>query len=258
MVGWLRVVFLATIYNLLFEYSFRSVYDLSVRPTLPFLLFVTYFSFFMVVDDFKRRFKLMDHQLCLFVMALTTLYSVFFLPGTYFFIEPRFLGINWTLFFWIHVLWWAIFQTIIPFYIAKRLSFTSPEQPASKVRLVVGLALYIFTGMLFKIGIKHPALSTIGVSLALVLAIIFLLILWRSVRYTRLTTMSTPSRFIDLLAVSAIFVMVICAFFLPYSPSKILYHPVNRVGVNVMEIWSTATAILLIIYRLGTRRAIPI
>ena len=256
-VGW-KVVLIATAYNLLFEYSVRSIYDLIARPFLPLILFLTYFSFFIIIYNFKERFRPADYQLCMFVMALSILYSVFFLPGTYFFIEPKIFGVNWLLFIWIHLFWWSIFQTIMPFYIARRLGFEGVSgHPTSKLWLLLALVIYISTGLFFKAKVYYPPVEARGAGLALIIAFSLLFMLWKD-KNRRNHIESGYSKLIDLLALLTIIVMIVCVFFVPYTPSKILYHSINKTGENIMAVWSTFTTILLIFYRIATRKPIPI
>jgi hypothetical protein len=85
----------------------------------------TYFTYFTILEELIARYKLKDHQLMLwgfflgiFVMAFTGGEMFNPRPG----LEMFFIfGINYVDFFFVNVIWWSLFQTVITFYFANRI-----------------------------------------------------------------------------------------------------------------------------------------
>lgn len=114
-----KIILLAALFNLSFEYAFRGYTEFFTRPFQPLFLFGAYFAFYTILEDLIVRFKLTNYQL---VLAIWPLGLIPMALGTgLLFDQPQLLGINWTNFFFITFLWWGILQAILTFYFANRL-----------------------------------------------------------------------------------------------------------------------------------------
>jgi len=114
-----KIILLATIFNLSFEYSMRGIGGFFKPIFFPFILFGFYFTLFSMLEDLIVRFKLRNYQLVL-AAFLYGIFPMAFATGVLF-NKPQFLGINWGALFYIGFLWWGIIQAIFTFYFANRL-----------------------------------------------------------------------------------------------------------------------------------------
>jgi hypothetical protein len=114
-----KIILLASIFNLSFEYSMRGLGGFFKPLLFPLILFGFYFTLYSMLEDLIVRFKIKNYQL----IAAAFLYGTFplaFATGALF-IKPQFLGINWGALFYVGFLWWGILQAIFTFYFANRI-----------------------------------------------------------------------------------------------------------------------------------------
>ena len=114
-----KIVFAAVSFNLLFEYSMRGVNNLVADPLLLLFLFLVYFPYFTILEDFITKYRLKDHNIVIAGFFFGTAFTLF-VPATQF-VEPQALGINWTAFLFVNIFWWGTIQGVLTFYIATRL-----------------------------------------------------------------------------------------------------------------------------------------
>ncbi|MDH7477415.1 MAG: hypothetical protein QHH17_03420 [Candidatus Bathyarchaeota archaeon] len=258
-----KIVFAAVGFNLLFEYSMRGINNLLVRPLLSLFLFLAYFPYFALVENLITKYRLRDYHL-LFVGFFFGIAFTLFVPATQF-VEPQAFGINWFALFFVNFVWWGTIQGILTFYLANRLFPRNwRHKLPSRVQQMAFLAILIIVGLTFRISIQlnipespeiSPSAYVIIAFLLIVTALVFWKVLPRSVSEI---LVHRKERFLDVLAAATIGVFVFCAFFLTHDPIYINVHGVNQTAVRVVTFWTVIVAFLMLVYRLYTRRSIPV
>lgn len=114
-----KIVSLATLFNLFFEYSVGGVDRIFAKPMTIVYLTLIYFCLFAMLDDLIRRFKLNNLQIAVFAIGYGILPELY-LTGSVFG-KPLLLGINWQAFLTINVIWWGVLQSLVTLYFANRL-----------------------------------------------------------------------------------------------------------------------------------------
>lgn len=116
----LKIVTLATLFNLLFEYAVGGVERIFDKPLTIVFLALIYVSLFAMLEDLIRRFKLGNAQISVFAICFGILPELY-LTGSIF-PEPLILGINWPAFLTINIVWWGMLQSLVTLYFANRLA----------------------------------------------------------------------------------------------------------------------------------------
>lgn len=115
-----RIVSLATLFNLFFEYAVGGVERIFNKPMTIVFLALIYFSLFSMLEDLIRRFKLNNLQIAVFAIGFG-IFPELYLTGSVFG-KPLLLGINWQAFLTINIVWWGVLQSLVTLYFANRLS----------------------------------------------------------------------------------------------------------------------------------------
>lgn len=199
-----KIIFVAAIFNLSFEYAFRGYSEFLARPLQTIFLFGTYFALYTILEDVIVRFKLSNYQL---VLAIWPLGLIPMALGTgVLFYQPQLLGINWINFFFITFLWWGILQAIFTFYFANRIAPRNWDHPRLG-RIGWTLALGFLIGGFVLIKIMKPPVSPgtpIGYLIWLILSIIPIVYLYYDIHKRKQQQKKpwtfTPSRVLDFLS----------------------------------------------------------
>jgi len=258
-----KVVLVAVVFNLLFEYSMRGINNLLVRPILPFFLFLVYFPYFALVENLIVKYRLRDYHLLLVGFFFGTAFTLF-VPATQF-VEPQVFGINWFVLFFVNFVWWGAIQGILTFYLANRLySRNWRHKLLSRAQQMAFLVILIIVGLTFRISIQLnipevPQISPSAYVIIVLLLIVTALVFWRVLpRSVSEIPVYRKERFLDFLAAATIDIFVFCAFFLTHDPIYINVHGVNQTAVRVVTFWTVIVAFLMFAYRLCVRRSIPV
>lgn len=255
--GW-RIVLTATLYNLLFEYSIRSVYSLSVKPLLPLFLFLVYFSYFTILEALIVKYRLRDRHVVLLTVVHYSVYSTLFLPGTFLYLPPLILGVNWFTYLWVNVFWWIFIQTLLALYFANRIRPRDWNHGTlSRRGWVLTLAVYVGVGLVFRAVIKVP-FNLLGTVVTWAIGLLAALLFIRSIKEERDTPVFRRSVFLDGVLLFVLVSFVISAFLLPYQPGTETYHPVNLPSAGFQIVCTAIAAVCMMAYRLVTRREIPV
>lgn len=115
----LKIVLLAVVFNLFFEYSVGGVNRIFEKPGTIVVLFFIYFSLFCMLEDLIRRYRISNLQVFVFAWCFGILPELY-LTGSIF-TEPLILGINWVTFLTINIVWWGVLQSLLTFYFATRI-----------------------------------------------------------------------------------------------------------------------------------------
>ncbi|MBD3646531.1 MAG: hypothetical protein HUJ31_03550 [Pseudomonadales bacterium] len=123
----LRIITLATVFNLFFEYAVGGINRMFERPLTLIVLFFIYFCFFTMLEDLIRRFRLSNLQIfvCAWVFGI---FPELYLTGSIF-TEPLILGINWVSFLTINIVWWGCLQSLVTLYFANRIVPRQWDEP---------------------------------------------------------------------------------------------------------------------------------
>jgi hypothetical protein len=255
--SWLTVL-AATGFNLLFEYSLRGVNHLLAQPLLLPVLFTVYFTLFTMLNDLIARFKLRDYHLMVLAFFFGTFYQ-FFASGAAL-LPPLFLGVNWNSILFVVVVWWGIVQSIITFYIANRVAPRDWNHRLSKAGWLIALGLNGLMILVFQRSPAVPKADAQQVAVLVVLmaaaAAVFRLLL-PNVKKRAATVEFHWSRTLDALSAITILVFSVCAF-LTFDPTVLTTSQVNATAVWIVTRWTLTLAAAVLIYRLVSKRAIPV
>ncbi len=254
-----RLILVAVIFNLLFEYSMRGVNDLLAHPVLFLFLFGVYFAYFTMLEDLIARYRLGDYHL-ISLGFFFGLVAGLILPSG-FFTPPLFLGVNWGNMLFINLVWWGILQGVLTFYIANRVAPRDwNHQLLSKKGWCISLLLLVSILLLFRLkAVNMPRVSLSGFLTIISLSIFLFLVLKKEFEKKRKEYLIfKPSRFMDLTATSTILVFTYSALFLTHNQIMLSIHRVNMPAVRLVSIWSIIVATMVTTYRLYRRKPIPI
>jgi hypothetical protein len=258
-----KIVFAAVGFNLLFEYSMRGINDLAVHPALPLFLFLVYFPYFAILEDFITKYRLKDYNVIVAGFFFGTAFTLF-VPATQF-VEPQAFGINWTTLLFINFFWWGMFQGVLTFYIATRLfpRDWNHKLVSSKQKIAL-LFMLIAVGLMYRISIQiniphAPQIFSIAAYIAILIVLIVTALIFRiTIPKKGIPTAHNKEKIIDLISALTIVILLFCAVFLTRDPTQINVHSVNATAVRLVTIWTIITALILGTHRIRTRRPIPI
>ncbi|MEM3673445.1 MAG: hypothetical protein QW468_04400 [Candidatus Bathyarchaeia archaeon] len=256
------IVFAATGFNLLFEYSMRGINDLVLRPLLPPFLFAVYFPYFALLEDLITKYRLKDYNIVIAGFFFGTVFTLF-MPATQF-VDPQALGINWTAFFFINFCWWGMIQGVLTFYIATRLfprdwNHTLLSRP-QKTALFLTL---VFAGLLFRISIQintpqAPQIHPQAYMIIAIIAVLTALIFKKTIPKQAIKPAQQKETVMDALSALTIAVFTFSAVFLTHDPTQINVHSVNATAVRMVIPWTIIATLIMVGYRLYKRHPIPI
>jgi hypothetical protein len=257
-----KIVFAAVGFNLLFEYSMRGVNNLVAKPLMPLFLFLVYFPYFTILEDFITKYRLKDYNIVIAGFFFGTAFTLF-VPSTQF-VEPQAFGINWTAFLFVNFFWWGIIQGVLTFYIATRLFPRNwNHKLLSRVQKTVLLAMLIIVGLLYRINIQlnMPQAPQIRPEAYLTIAIMLVITAFIFRKAIPKQTVATPQwkeKIIDLTSALTILLFLFCAVFLTQDPTQINVHSVNATATRIVTLWTTISTLIIVSHRIYTRRPIPI
>jgi len=283
----IKRVLVATGFNLLFEYSLRGVNDLAGHPALLVFLFLLYFPYFLLLDEWVRRRRAAAMSVAAAGFAFGS-FSALFLPGSMF--DPaRPLGINWSAFWFVNIVWWATLQGVLTLYLAVRLvprrvdeSCLKPWQSGLILVWLVGMLLVFRAGIKAPSVIRPPAGACVLVLGAAALGLAWWLSRARAEAGARALsepppaghsdgatkrsedgapvpeTTAQPSRFLDSLLIATVLVFLFCMLVLIRDPAQVSIHRVNVTALRVVIGWTTLLFLATCFHAVITRRPIPV
>lgn len=258
-----KIILLATLFNLTWEYSARGLGGIFRPIFLPLLLFGFYFSLYSMLEDLIVRFKLKNYQLTL-AAFLYGLFPIAF-GSRDLFANPQFLGINWLNLFYIGFLWWGILQSIITFYFANRLVQRDWQHPRmSKLGwfLAIGYNAVVFLSFQF---LKPPISKSplVGYFILGLIAVFTTIFLWQDIKKNRKREpwSFSPSSVLDFLSFGSFILFLSMGTFSSISRALI---PVsssyfNPIAIKIGHVWTIIYTIIFLAYRfLMTKKEITI
>ncbi|HLF91158.1 MAG TPA: hypothetical protein VI451_19595 [Anaerolineales bacterium] len=255
-----RIIFIATVFNLMFEFSLRGVAGIVAHPVLPILLFVVYFTYFTIVEDLILRYRLKDYHL-MFVAFIFGTIAQFLISGTALDSEGA-MGVNWGRFLFVNLVWWGALQTILALYIANRIVSRNWEHKhVSKAGW--GLSLLIILGIiiLFRASgiipdVSRPAFWAMVISLAISFLPLPVSIRGRAARSAQPTFQK--SGLMDILGLVTVLIFVGSGCFLTANPSQVGASVVGVGALRFVSVWTGVLGLVMLGYRVLSRREISV
>ncbi|MHA1376873.1 MAG: hypothetical protein ACTSRG_00700 [Candidatus Helarchaeota archaeon] len=192
-----------------------------------------------------------------------------------------FFGINYIDFIFVNFVWWSLFQTVITFYCANRISLRDWNHKRlgkvgwGLILFMFGLILFLFQlGRFFIYQSYGFILNFFQITQYIVFGnyegyvsmIIFVCIFgyfsFRELKKNENNKVAIPdfepNKFIDIFAIMTIIISFFCAFFISFAPSWSGASIVNRIGLAIIIFWAAISGLVIIIYRLLIIRAISV
>lgn len=256
-----NIVFAATGFNLLFEYSMRGINNLILRPALPLFLFAVYFPYFALLEDLITKYRLKDYNIVVAGFFFGTIFT-FFVPATQF-VEPQALGINWTALLFVNFFWWGMIQGVLTFYVATRMFPRDwNHKLLSRPQKIALLLILVFAGLLFRISIQNmpqaPQTSPQAYIAIAAISFVTAVIFKKTVPKQAIKAAQQKETVMDVLSALTIAVFTFCAVFLTQDPTQINVHSVNSTAVRIVTSWTIIATLIIVGYRLYKRHPIPI
>lgn len=255
-----KTVLIATGFNLLFEYSMRGVNNLLVQRALPLILFTAYFTLYTMLEDLIVRFRLKDYHLMVTAFFFGTVYQ--FLVSGAAILPPMRLGVNWTSLLFVVIVWWGVLQSVITFYIANRLAPRDwNHRRLSKAGWATALFLNGLVVMLFQLSGAIPKATASQIAVMGVIVFISALIFRRILPGENERSSPMPfkrSIALDFLSALTAVLFFICAVFLTFDPIKANTSNVNATATTIVIRWTIILAFIVLVYRLYSKRPIPV
>lgn len=254
----LKIVLLATIFNLSFEYSMRGFYGFF-KSILPFFLFGFYFTLYSMLEDLIVHFKVKNYQLVL-AAFLYGIFPMAFATGILF-NRPLFLGIAWGSLIYIGFLWWGIAQAIFTFYFANRLVRRDWNHPKmGKVGWFLAIAYNVMVLTWMKAVNPHfVPVQPIAYLVFALIALITALFLWQNLKKNkdRKPWQFEPSKMMDFLSFGSFIIFV---FLGTYFGGGQVVEPraggshVNLTAVKIVHVWTIIYTTTFLAYRFLVRK----
>lgn len=254
-----RIIVIAVMFNLLFEYSLRGVGNLRAQPLLPFLLLIIYATYFTMLEDLIVRYRLNDGQLMIASFFFGTI-VLCMVSGTAF-RNPMAFGINWGNLLFVNFVWWGAIQAILTFYLANRVARRNwHHRHLSPVAWLINLLLLALVIMLFQLSGLVPQGSAAGYFSMMVVLAVTALLFRRSLRRTSTGGLPNFHRIglIDLLGVLTVLIFLGTATPLANDPIQVGPSNVNRLSFAIVTVWTSVVALIMVAYRLIKRQPIPV
>ncbi|MBN2016063.1 hypothetical protein JW766_04490 [Candidatus Dojkabacteria bacterium] len=256
----LTISITATLFNILAEYAIRGIQNLFDMPLLPFMLFLNYFPYFLLLEHLIVRYKLNDLELALIANLFGMLWmlvgpSVIWFP-------PTVLGINWPRLLFVNLFWWVTIQTIIGFHIANRLVKRNWEiTPLSKKSSLFAFFWFVAVSFSFRFFAQAP-MNILGFFILLQLIIINLFIMKFFLDKTKETTKRIPkfkkNLLVDLLCAFLILYLFFAALCIKDNSTLTYVTYINQTAMHTTIRVSFLFVCTLFIYRILSKKPIPI
>lgn len=253
-----KIVLIVSLLSVLMEFSLRGVNNFLKAPALSLLLFLNYFPYFAIVEEFIGRFHLKDSQVWIFAELMGLIWQLVSVAAIYY--PPLFFGLNPGVLFINNIIWWPTIQTLFAFYIARRITLNADRSKPflSNVKLTLLFVMYIAISASFKLFVPNFPSVTIG-QYAIVLALVILSAYYfvKSIK-ANIPQEFKSNMFLDRLAVGMVIYCIFSFLFLTKDAGTSNTTLLNRQALMVNIVVSPLIALSLLIYRLKTKKTIPV
>lgn len=256
-----KIVFAATAFNLLFEYSMRGINNLATHPALPLFLFLVYFPYFALLEDLITKYRLKDYNVAIVGFFFGTAFTLF-VPATQF-VEPQVFGVNWAALFFVNFFWWGMIQGVLTFYIATRLFPRNwNHKLLARTQKAALLTTLVLVGLLYRISIQLNMPQAPRISLQAYIAIaatlaVTALVFKKSIPKQVVETTKQKEMLMDAISALTIVIFAFCAVLLTQDPTQINVHSVNATATRTVTTWTIIATLIMLGYRLYKRKPIP-
>jgi hypothetical protein len=257
-----KIILIATLFNLLAEYSLRGINNLEMIPQLSLALFLSYFPYLAMMEDLIGRYRLKDYHVFVAALFFGLLWQLIGPSGAL--LSPLLLGINWITVIFVNLFWWCPIQTILALYIGNR---TAPRQEWDRPLLSEvgwGLAFLTFVGitLLLRVLVKFPPLTMLQLLIMAGLMVATLVLFYRIHPGPRERSLAPAAfgrdRFLDFLSASLIVYLLYSAVFLASQPAHVVAAQLNLTALQAGVVVSTIVTLLMLARRLSSRKPIPV
>lgn len=253
-----KIIFLATIFNLSFEYSMRGIQGILDRG-LVFFLFLLYFSYYAIVEDLILRYRITNKQMVI-VGFTFGLVPQTFITGVIF-EGPLLFGVNIGRLIFIGIVWWGILQGLITFYFATRLVHRNWDRtPMGRLGWILSLGyILFFTLVVFSRApgvMKGPG---IGYLVSLLLLVLGLLYLFRALGESQQAPY--PSEEFTLLKTAAygtIIVFLLLGTFIATPKGLTQGTNLNVTAMRLSLGWSVVVFLAVLVHYWRNRCQVPV
>ena len=248
------IVLVVTLFNLLAEYSLRGFANLRLIPILPLGLFLNYFPFFALMEDFIGRYRLRDYQAYVAALFFGLLWML--LGPTVVYLG----GINWAALVFVNVVWWTSLQTILGFYIATQIvPRTSWEPLLDRRGRIIMMALFVAATLIFRFAVSFPMLVVYQILLIGGLTAGAWLLFKRMLPAAQQPVPHySKNRLMDVVSMVTVAFLIYLAGFVPQSQDVSYVTLLNMNALRPLVTGSIVIFFFVLGYRLITRRPIPV
>ena len=255
-----KVVLIASLFNLLFEYSMRGINNLRSQPILPLILFTTYFTLFAMLEDLIARYRLKDYHLMVMAFSYGIVYQCLVSGAA--FASPLLLGINWTSVLFVITIWWGGIQGVMTFYLANRLAPRDWNRTGlSKKAWTALLSLNGLMVLLFQRYGGIPKGTGLGTAIMFLILISSVVVFWKILpdkeERSRIPEFR-KDRVMDLLSVLTIIIFTICAIVFTFDPVKRGASNVNQTSTRIVVTWTIVIALAMLAERVHSQSSISV
>lgn len=254
-----KIVFLATAFNLLFEYAFRGPMGLFIWRRFFVSLFLLYFAYYWIAEGLIRKYRLTNRQLMV-VAAVFGILPMAFLTGSLFG-QPLVLGVNLSRLFLIEIVWWGVLQGLLTFYFATRIVKRDwTGSPMTSLGWAVSAGFIIFLNLRSFLSSRTlPRGPLIGYIIVAAIVILGLRYLRRRLKASQQAPYECrKSPFLDFLAFGTVAVFLFLGTFVARNIAPVEGQVVNAAAGRLATIWSFVVFAGVVLYRLKTKKAISI
>lgn len=255
-----KIVFLATVFNLLFEFAFRGVAGLfSYKELFIPLLFLLYFSYFWIVEELILKYRITNKQLLVVAFTFGVL-PMAFLTGALF-APPLVMGVNFVRLIFINIVWWGTMQGLITFYFANRIVKRDWGRPRMgklgwwmSIGFIVAVHLLSF--------LRSPILPRgplIGYLVVLIIVLLGVGYLKKHLTKSQQNVYQfEKSPILDFLSFGSVFVFLCLGIFVATRPILVEGTFISPLATRLATIWSYIVFLGVIIYYLKNKKQITI
>lgn len=252
-----KIITVATIFNVLFEYSIRGFINLQAQPVLSFFLFIIYFTLFIMLEDLVVRYKLKDYHLMILAFFYGTIYCAY--TSGLAFINPSFIGIAWLPLLLVNVIWWGSIQAVLTFYLANLVSPRNWNHPKLSTKGWIScLVVNILAVLVFQLSGKIPIATLPQAMVIFILLAINMFFFILSLRHNQVPTTFIKNKVISFISVVSVCIFLFSAFFLVSDPILSNTSNVNATSLKFISIFTVIVFIVLLITRIVSKKEISV
>ena len=257
------IIFYCALFNLLFEYSARGVFEFINRPSFILILFGIYFTYFAILEDLIVRFNLKNYQIFL-VAFFYGLLPTAFLTGNLFnqniYYGLVLADVNFGTVIVIGILAWGVVQGMITLYLANRLIPRDWSHPRmGKIGWIVAILFQVFAMGVAHLNPVTPRGTVLGYLVLGVLLVISAGLFMRSLKTSRSEPqVFQPSVVMDVLAFGSIILFLILGTFFVSGDVIITSQSLNELAVRIENYWVFFCGIVFFSYRFWKKSDITV